>query len=420
MKKFQKIRGVRDLWGEEGKAFIFVKRKLQDVLLGSGYEEITIPTIESAELFKRSVGEETDIVGKEMYVFKDRSKNILALRPEMTVGIMRAYLEEGLHTQPKPVKLFALGQLFRYERPQKDRYREHYQASVEVLGSAEPIIDAEVIQLAITALGSLGIKDLVVQLNSIGCRQCRGKIHKNLVTYLKDQKRHLSADSKRRLKTNPLRVLDSKEPADQKVISLAPPILDSLCKDCQQHFTELLSYLDALNIPYSLNQRLVRGLDYYTRTVFELWGKQDGFAYAGGGRYDGLVEALGGPKTPGVGFGMGVDRLASLLIKDKIAFTDLGKPDVFLISAGDEAKVEILKLQAKLLGLGWKVDSNLTKTKLLEQLKSADKSGAKVAIIVGEKELAKQEAILRLLDSRTQKGISLAQVSKELGKVIDK
>jgi len=420
MKKFQKIRGVRDLWGEEGRAFVFVKRKLQDVLLGSGYEEMTIPTIESAELFRRGVGEGTDIVGKEMYVFKDRSKNVLALRPEMTAGIARAYLEEGLYALAKPVKLFALGSLFRYERPQKGRYREHYQVSVEVFGSAEPIIDAELIQLAVTALGSLGAQDLVVQLNSIGCVKCRGKIHKNLVTYLKDQKRYLSADSKKRLKTNPLRVLDSKEPSDQKVISLAPPILDSLCRDCQQHFAKLLSYLDVLNIPYHLNQRLVRGLDYYTRTVFEIWGREDGFAYGGGGRYDELIETLGGPKTPAIGFGLGVDRLADLLLADKIPFKNLSQPDVFLISVGDEAKVAVLKLQAKLLMAGLGVSSNLTKTKLLEQLKLADKSGAKVALIIGEKELAKKEAILRLLDSRTQKNITLEQVVKELGKVIDK
>ena len=308
---YQAPRGTQDILPADRPYWRYVTEQMQQVASLFGFQQIDTPIFEETALFVRGVGQGTDIVDKEMYSFEDKGGAEITLRPEFTAGIMRAYIEHGMHVLPQPVKLYSIGPIFRYERPQAGRYRQHHQFNVESVGEQDPAVDLEIMSLAWTLLSRLGFKGLNFQINSTGCPQCRPAYRQALIDYFKPHEARLNETDRRRLSINPLRLLDSKEEAAQPLLSDAPHSVDYLCEDCATHFNTLRSYLDALGMPHTVNFRLVRGLDYYTKTVFEIWAEGIGAqaAVCGGGRYDGLIEELGGPPTPGIGFGMGIERV---------------------------------------------------------------------------------------------------------------
>ena len=308
-------RGTNDILPEDQPYWAYVYDRVAEVTGLYGYERIDVPIFEETELFARGVGQGTDIVDKEMYSFQDKGGRDLTLRPEFTAGVVRAYLQHGMRTLPQPVRLYTTGPLFRYERVQAGRYRQHTQFNVECLGEQDPAVDFEVMSVAWMLFSRLGFQDLVFQVNSTGCPACRPAYLQALVAYYRQHEGEICADCKRRLERNPLRLLDCKTPSCQPIIAGAPRISDYLCEECRTHFGTLRGYLDAAQRPYTVNHRLVRGLDYYTKTVFEVWAAGIGAqnAVCGGGRYDGLAEQLGGEPTPGIGFGSGIERLVLTL-----------------------------------------------------------------------------------------------------------
>ena len=311
---FYAPRGTQDILPADRPYWRYVTEQMHAVAALFGLQQIDTPIFEEAALFVRGVGEGTDIVDKEMYTFQDKGGNELTLRPEFTAGVMRAYIEHGMHVLPQPVKLYSIGPIFRYERPQAGRYRQHHQFNVEMLGELDPAVDLEVMSVAWTLLTRLGYRGLSFQLNSTGCPVCRPAYRQALIEYFGAYRNRLNEVDLRRLAINPLRLLDSKEEAAQALLDGAPHSSDYLCDECAAHLATLRSYLDALEMPHTINFRLVRGLDYYTKTVFEVWAEGIGAqaAVCGGGRYDKLIEMLGGLPTPGIGFGMGIERIAML------------------------------------------------------------------------------------------------------------
>ncbi|HIC90143.1 MAG TPA: histidine--tRNA ligase, partial [Anaerolineae bacterium] len=358
---------------------------------------------ESTSLYIRGVGEGTDIVDKEMYSFRDRGGDELTLRPEFTAGIMRAYIEHGMHVWPPPVKLFSIGPIFRFERPQAGRYRQHHQFNVEAIGIQDASIDVEVMSVAWALFTQLGFQDLSFQINSTGCPDCRPSYIKVLVDYYNQHYNEIDDDCKRRLERNPLRVLDCKADQCQPVIAGAPKISDYLCDDCASHFADLQKYLDALGRPYMINHRLVRGLDYYTKTVFEVHAAGIGAqsAVCGGGRYDGLIEELGGSCTPGIGFGSGIERIIMTLKLQGIQPPPLPQPRVMVSHHGETARIEAVKL-AELLrehDIGVLLPYRNT---LKAQLKQADRLRVAFTLILGEEELASDQVTVRNMVDSTQ------------------
>jgi histidyl-tRNA synthetase len=311
-KQFQSLRGMRDILPKDQPYWQKVRRAVEKVASDYNYARIDTPLVEYRKLFERSTGEGTDFVEKEMYKFKTKGGDDVTLRPEGTPGVIRAYIQHGMRTLPKPVKLHYIGPMYRYDRPQEGRYREFYQFGFEAIGEQDPILDAQVIQMAMRIYSLLGFKKISLQINSIGCKECRPDYNKLLISYLNNRKSSLCMECKKKLKKNPLRILDCKEDKCRQVVSQAPQTIDHLCKDCKKHFTFLLECLDEIEIPYEINSGLVRGLDYYTKTVFEIWSDDDEYgslSLGGGGRYDYLVKNLGGKDTPGVGFAAGIDRV---------------------------------------------------------------------------------------------------------------
>ena len=322
-----RLKGFRDILSDDWEYWDYVLRVSREVVQTAGFDRIEIPTLEKASLFNKSVGEETDIVMKEMYVFdtskmgekkvtkKEKEDALVALRPELTAGIVRAYIENGMHTMPKPVSLYTIGKCFRHDKPQAGRYREFTQFDVEVFGKSESIIDANLISVFWGIFEKLKVKDLELHINSIGCSECRPKTRKILTEFLKRKQNKLCEDCKKRLKKNPLRILDCKNEKCQTIAASAPIAIDSVCEDCKNHFMAVLEYLDDMEIPYSLTPTLVRGLDYYNRTVFEITSKNEKRqnALGGGGRYDYLIERMGGDSTSAIGFAIGLDRLAEYM-----------------------------------------------------------------------------------------------------------
>ena len=370
---------------------------------------------EDAGLFTRSIGEGTDIVTKEMYIFNDRSGNRLALRPEGTAPVCRAYLEHGLDNLPQPVKLYYLAAIFRYERPQAGRYRQHYQFGFEAIGEADPALDAEVIQMAWQFFQSLGIAGLSLYLNSIGCKACRPLYLENLKRHYSEHLTGLCPDCKLRFERNPLRLLDCKKPACYGVAEAAPRSIDYLCSQCAQHFEAVKVCLNALKLPFELNHRLVRGLDYYTRTVFEVQPSRGGAqsALGGGGRYDDLIEELGGRPTPAVGFAAGMERVVLSLKQQKVPVSDLPRPRVFVAYLGEEAKLEAVKLAAVLRNDGVPAIMATGDRSLKAQLRQANSLNADYAAIIGEEEVKSQTVTLRNMITGEQHPVSLTQL-KEL------
>jgi histidyl-tRNA synthetase len=393
-----------------------VERAAQDVFGTFGFAEIRLPIFEQTDLFARSVGSDTDIVGKEMYTFADRDETSISLRPEATASVVRAYIEHGMHTLPGDVKLYYMGPMFRRERPQKGRYRQFYQIGAEVLGQSDaPGIDAELIEMLFAFFGRVGLDGLTLDLNSIGCKDCRGKYVEVLRAELVKVKEKLGADSQRRIETNPLRVLDSKAPDEQAIIETLPRISDHLCDACKAHFAEVRRQLDLRGITYNLNWRLVRGLDYYMRTTFEIiapgLGSQN--AVCGGGRYDGLAELLGGHPTKGIGFAIGEDRLMlSLEAAGKLAVEPA--VDAFIVWMGAATQATAIKVAQRLRAAGIKVELPPEEFKFKKALGLADKLGAKYAILIGENEIAAGKFTLKHFADAVQTSVTEEELLETL------
>ncbi len=403
--KYKRIKGTRDILPAESEVREQLWQKARKILLRYGYGFITTPTFEATELFVRSVGEATDIVEKEMYTFTDRGGRSLTLRPEGTAGVVRAYLEN--HMIP-PVKLAYYENVFRAERPQKGRLREFWQIGVEFIGAGDPLADAETIELGLTLLKEFGFKELKLELNSIGTVEDRQRYRNVLIEYLEKRKDELCEDCQRRLYRNPLRVLDCK--IDGPKLKDAPNIMDYLSEDSKRHFEKVLEYLELWGIDYEINNRLVRGLDYYTHTVFEFktagLGAQN--TVLAGGRYDGLVEELGGPPTPAVGFALGVERVIIALNLD----AQPPKPEYFIVTHGDEARKFAVELIRQLRAEGISVDMSHNPKSMKAQMKLANRTGARYTIIIGEDELSSQKVKIRDMESGEEKLLSVGELLK--------
>jgi histidyl-tRNA synthetase len=412
-KAIQAIRGMNDLLPEMLSLWQRIEQVAETVLTAYGYREIRFPIIEKTELYKRSIGEVTDIVEKEMYTFEDRNGDSLTLRPEGTAGCVRAGVENGLlHNQTQ--RLWYAGPMFRHERPQKGRYRQFHQIGVEAFGIGTPDIDAELIFVTARLWRLLGIRDLELQINSLGTPAARTRYRQVLVEYLRGHHEQLDEDSRRRLDGNPLRVLDSKNPAMQSLIAAAPSLHEYLDEESRRHFEQLCAYLQAANIPYRVNPRLVRGLDYYSRTVFE-WVTADLGAQGtvcAGGRYDGLVEILGGQSTPAAGFALGLERLAELAALQQVAGADR-PPQVYVAPLGEgKTAQQGLVLAEQLRDAGLRVELHCGGGSLKSQLKRADRSGARYALLLGESELAAaQVSVKNLRADEPQQLVGMTEAS---------
>lgn len=403
----QTLRGMRDILPDEQPYWERVRRLLGSACQEFGFHRIDTPVVEYANLFIRSIGTGTDIVDKEIYLFETRGGDKAALRPEMTAGLARAYIEHGMHTLPKPVKLFSTGPLYRYDRPQEGRYREHWQGNFDIFGESDPILDAQIFQIAFRILSQLGIKNVEFQVNSIGTPEGRKEYRKILVRYLESQKHKLCHNCKERLVRNPLRVLDCKEDKCAQVTANAPQSAEYLDPESREHFKALLEYLDELALPYAVNPRLVRGLDYYTKTVFEIYSVNAGgegkkASLGGGGRYDGLMKSLGGEDTPAIGFALGMDRLVLEMMRLGGKPYRESRPKVFLAQLGDLAKKKSLRVFSDLQKNDILVAESFGRGNLKSQLRSANRVGAEVTLIIGQKEALDGTAIIKDMVSGTQ------------------
>ncbi len=404
-RKFQAIKGVRDLLPAETPRWNHVEETAHAVFGTFGFSEIRLPIFESTELFARSIGLDTDVVSKEMYTFEDRDESMISLRPEATASVCRAYIEHNMQQFPQPVKLYYMGPMFRRERPQKGRYRQFYQIGAEVLGGNDsPGIDAEVIEMVMTFFDRLELQGLELDINSIGCRECRAKYVEVLRSELLKVKDQLGADSQRRIETNPLRVLDSKLESEQAIIATLPRMAAHLCDDCAEHFAEVKRQLELRGVIYRENWRLVRGLDYYMRTTFEITAQGLGSqnAVCGGGRYDGLVELLGGPPTKGIGFAIGEDRLILSLQESGKAPAPPGR-DIYIAWMGEKAFATAIRTAKDLRAGGYRVELPATEQKFGKALSQADKLGSRYALILGEDEVTSGEWTLKTLADGSQK-----------------
>ncbi len=409
---YQAPRGTSDTLPGEQAYWHYIEQKAADACQLYGSERIDTPAFEDTGLFVRSVGDATDIVDKQMYTFQDRGKDSLTLRPEGTAPVCRAYLEHGLHNLPHPVKLYYIAAIFRYERPQAGRYRQHYQFGYEAIGDDDPALDAEVIDMAWQFLQSLNLNRLSLQLNSVGCKQCRPGYLAVLKERYADHTDNLCSDCRTRLKRNPLRLLDCKKPLCQQIADSAPRSIDYLCPECDHHFKQLQRYLELLGLPFEINHRLVRGLDYYTKTVFEIQPEEEGAqsTLGGGGRYDDLIEELGGKPTPAIGFATGIERIMLNLKKQNIPVPPLPRPQVFIAFVGDEARDEAIKLAAALRKNGTGVIEALGSRSLKAQLRQANSLGTRYAVIIGEQEMETGTAVLRDMTTAQQKTVPLTQL----------
>jgi len=415
-RKFQAIKGVRDLLPAETPLWNHVEQTAHAVFGTFGFSEIRLPILEPTELFARSIGLDTDVVSKEMYTFEDRDESMISLRPEATASVCRAYIEHHMQQLPQPVKLYYMGPMFRRERPQKGRYRQFHQIGAEVLGGNDsPGIDAEVIEMVMTFFDELELQGLELDINSIGCRECRAKYVEVLRSELQKVKDKLGADSQRRIDTNPLRVLDSKLPSEQEIIAGLPHMAAHLCADCAEHFAEVKRQLELRGVIYRENWRLVRGLDYYMRTTFEITAQGLGSqnAVCGGGRYDGLVELLGGPPTKGIGFAIGEDRLILSLQESGKAPPPPGR-DIYIAWMGDKAFATAIRAAKDLRGAGYRVELPATEQKFGKALSQADKLGSRYALILGEDEVSSGEWTLKTLADGSQKKYSESELLEYL------
>lgn len=418
----QTIRGMKDVLPGEQLYWNKIRAVLDKFYPKYGFQRIDTPLVEYANLFVRSIGEGTDVIDKEMYKFSTKGRDRVALRPELTAGIARAYIQHGMNILPKPIKLFCIGPVYRYDRPQEGRYREHWQANFDIFGEEDAVMDAQLIQLAHSILGSLGIKNIQFQVNSIGCSDCRKNYLDMLTTYFESKKRKLCKTCKVRLKTNPLRILDCKEDKCVQVSANAPQTVDHLCNDCRDHFKNLLEYLDELNLPYVINPQLVRGLDYYTRTVFEIWSLSDESkkSLGGGGRYDSLIKNLGGEETPAIGFGLGLDRLVLEMKRVKAKSYEAPTPKIFIAQLGNLAKKKSLNLFAKMERNGILTAESFGRGSLKKQLRTANKLNVLITLIIGQKEALDDTVIIKNMITGTQEVVTQEKVIPFIKKILKK
>jgi histidyl-tRNA synthetase len=418
--KIASIRGMNDWYGEESQVLDYIVKTAEGVLSQYSYQSIRLPIVEKTELFKRSIGEVTDIVEKEMYTFEDRNGDSLTLRPEGTAGCVRAVIQNGL-THNQIQKLYYTGPMFRYERPQKGRYRQFTQFGVEVFGLADADIDAELIILSAKLWEKLGLDNLELQINSLGSHQARQDYKVKLVSYLTEHKSSLDEDSLRRLESNPLRILDTKNPDLKEVVEGAPKLIDHLDKESLAHFNMLKSYLEDAGVEYKVNTNLVRGLDYYNKTVFEWVSTELGAqgTVCAGGRYDGLVEQIGGKPVPASGFAMGLERLMSLLI-DKELVPENPVADVFVVAVGEESlrPAMIIAEQIREQFPDLKVQMNCGGGSFKSQFKKADKSGAAIALVLAEEEVNKQQVAIKFLrEEKPQETTNWSEIDAKVAKI---
>lgn len=422
--KFQTPTGMHDILPEDQKYFQKIYKTVEEVADFYDFKKIDTPILEDLELFSRGVGLSTDVVQKEMFNLKTKGGDYLSLRPEGTAPLIRAYIQHGMQSLPQPVKLWYSGPYFRYERPQSGRFRQFWQFGLEVLGSDGTVVDAQIIQNFYNILTELKIKNLVVQINSIGDSACRPYYKKILVNYFKSRSSSLCADCRRRLKENPLRVLDCKEEKCQRIVSQAPQMIDHLCENCHKHFKEVLEFLDEIGLPYQLNPYLVRGLDYYTRTVFEIFSEEKPeeakLALAGGGRYDLLAKVLGGRDVPACGGAAGIERIVSLLKEKAVRFPKEKEYQIFLAQLGDMAKRKTLKLSEEFRKVGIPVSESFGRDSLKSQLKIADKLGVKYTLILGQREALDGTIIIRDMKSGRQETVKMDRVVKDMEKSLKK
>ena len=409
-------RGTSDILPEEQAYWRYVEQRAVKLCKLYGYERIDTPTFEDMRLFSRSIGEGTDIVEKEMYTFEDKGGSQLTLRPEGTASVCRAYLEHGMHNLPQPVRLYYLAPIFRYERPQAGRYREHYQFGYEALGDGEPSLDAEVVDMAWQFFASLGLHNLTLKVNSIGCRLCRPEYLAALKNHYSEYTQQLCKDCKARLVRNPLRLLDCKKPSCQGVADLAPKSIDYLCPECGEHFNRLEAYLELLGLPFEVSHRLVRGLDYYTRTVFEIQPESEGAqsTLGGGGRYDDLISELGGKPTPAIGFACGMERIILNLKKQGVSVPAIPRPRVFIAYVGDRARDEAVALSARLRRADISVVGAVGAKSLKAQLRQANSLACGYTVIIGDEEIKADTVILRDMTTSEQETVPAARLEARL------
>ncbi len=405
-------RGTKDILPEQIAGWQLLEKKIRELCALYGYEEIRTPTFEHTELFQRGIGEGTDVVDKEMYTFTDRGGRSITLRPENTASVVRAYLQNKLYANAGLVKLFYIGSMFRYDRPQAGRLREFHQFGVEALGEKNPAVDAEIILLAWDFLRGLGLTDLKLKINTVGCPACRPIFRRKLTEFFTAEADELCGDCRRRLEKNPLRILDCKVDGLKEFMDDAPKIETCLCDDCREHFAGVKNLLTAAGVEFTVDNRLVRGLDYYTKTAFEIQyaplGAQS--AVAGGGRYDGLIREIGGDDTPAVGFAAGLERILLALELQKCLPESTKKITAFVVSSGEAAQVYAFKLLTDLRRKNFSAAMDFGKKSLKAQMKQAAKSGAKFALIVGEDEVANSTVTVKNLETSAQETIPVAEV----------
>jgi histidyl-tRNA synthetase len=420
--KFQTPKGMHDILGGNWKYFKRIFGVVEEIADFYNFERIETPVLEEAELFTKGIGLSTDIVQKEMFLLKTKGGDCLALRPEGTAPIVRAYIQHGMQSLSQPVKLWYFSQFFRYEHPQAGRFRQFWQFGFEILGEQNPALDAQIILIFFEILKELGFENLIIKINSIGDSFCRPYYKKTLVSYLKHRAYALCPDCKRRLKENPLRILDCKEDRCRQIISQAPQILNHLCENCKDHLKLVLEFLDELQLPYNLDPYLVRGLDYYTKTVFEIFeesekGRAIG-ALVGGGRYDNLAKILGGGEVPAVGGAGGVERIVELMKGKEIKLPKEKRAKIFFAQIGELAKKKSLKLIEEFRKEKIPIYESLGKDSLKAQMKLADKFGVKYVLIFGQQEALKDEILLRDMESGKQKKLRLKNLIKEIKKIL--
>ena len=435
MESIQAVRGMNDILPDQVGWWQKVETAAREVLESFGYREIRTPVLEKLELFARSIGESTDIVEKEMYAFEDRNGERLALRPEATASIVRSYVQHGLHADSTVRKLYEIGPMFRHERPQKGRYRQFHQIDAEVFGSDSPMIDAEMMHMLRLFLDRIGISAVTLNINTLGCPECRKTYREILKNFLTEKGDQFCPDCLRRRETNPLRVFDCKVEKCQALLESAPMLIDHIDEECRAHFDTVKDYLEKLGTRYVVNPRIVRGLDYYMRTTFEVitgrLGSQN--AIGGGGRYNGLVRDLGGPDVPAVGFAIGMERLIMLLQQEQseklrtlevkttgqVRITDDDKIRFFVAGLGEQPRAAAFLLVQQLRGLGLEAEMDYEGRSLKSQMRRADKSGARYVIMLGEDEMTRREIQLRDMVTKTQRILPLDDIVNELKQLMD-
>ncbi|MDD6174380.1 MAG: histidine--tRNA ligase [Firmicutes bacterium] len=409
-------RGTQDVTPKESGKWQTVERVARETAAHYGFHEIRTPVFEHTELFLRSVGDTTDVVQKEMYTFNDKGGRSITLRPEGTAGAARAMVEHALYNDGLPVKVWYQTSCYRYEKPQAGRLREFHQFGVECFGASEPAADAEIICLANSIFDSLGVTGLALQINSIGCPACRAEYHKALREYFAAHTEELCETCRERLERNPMRILDCKSPVCSEIAAGAPKMIDYLCGDCRAHFDAVQDYLTAAGIPFTVNPTIVRGLDYYTRTVFEFVSTQIGAqgTVCGGGRYDGLIDELGGAHTPSLGFGLGMERLLLLLEAQQVELPEEEPCDLYLAALGKNAQREVFALMQKVRAEGFAAECDLNGRSLKAQMKYADKIGAKFTMVIGDSELEAGAARLKNMATGEQREVRFSELLSSL------